>query len=388
MHSSFRLFSLLALFAAMAPFLRSAAQQNLVLNGQFEDINTCTEYNSECGVEGWFYLSDVKIQMLEQDDPSLLLGSNSFGLYYTWMPAKKFYPVIGTILPCHLQPGAEYVFRGLVKKEKVNNKLNLLPALSLGPFFYVPRRPFSKDLRVDSITQLSYVRNNGFFRFEYRFVARGDEKFLTFGTFITEDTVGARSAFIGNQTINIIIDNFELVRADGEKQDCPFYAGNREQIYRFDFRHKEMDYSLYSRGDLNITLDEPVEEKEEMPPAIPKTDTLRLSDVLFDFDKAGLKPAALQALREYFPNGQQSDIDSIYIEGHTDSVGSDSHNMQLSAQRCESVRSWLVQQNIMSEARTRLRPFGKSRPVAGNQTAAGRALNRRVELVIFRKTTR
>ena len=173
-----------------------------------------------------------------------------------------------------------------------------------------------------------------------------------------------------------------------EALNTPFYAGNREQIYRFDFRHKEMDYSLYSRGDLNITLDEPVEEKEEMPPAIPKTDTLRLSDVLFDFDKAGLKPAALQALREYFPNGQQSDIDSIYIEGHTDSVGSDSHNMQLSAQRCESVRSWLVQQNIMSEARTRLRPFGKSRPVAGNQTAAGRALNRRVELVIFRKTTR
>jgi hypothetical protein len=50
-----------------------SAQTDLLLNGDFEDINTCTEYNAECGVEGWFYLKEVKAQMLNNEVPSKLL---------------------------------------------------------------------------------------------------------------------------------------------------------------------------------------------------------------------------------------------------------------------------------------------------------------------------
>ena len=103
--------------------------------------------------------------------------------------------------------------------------------------------------------------------------------------------------------------------------------------------------------------------------------------VLFDFNKADLKPEAkrqlavvLQALREQ-PNLQTQ------IVGHTDSVGSDAYNMKLSERRAESVANYLVQQgasrqNIKTDWR------GKREPVASNATAAGRAQNRRVEITL------
>ena len=69
------------------------------------------------------------------------------------------------------------------------------------------------------------------------------------------------------------------------------------------------------------------------------------------------------------------------IEGHTDSSGSDAHNQTLSTQRADAVRSALLQQGIAG-ARIRARGYGESTPVSGNDTAAGRQMNRRVEIVL------
>lgn len=103
--------------------------------------------------------------------------------------------------------------------------------------------------------------------------------------------------------------------------------------------------------------------------------------VLFDFNKAVLKPEAktqlarvLQALKEQ--PGLQT-----HIVGHTDSKGSDAYNMRLSQQRAESVAAYLVQngvprQNITTDFR------GKREPVASNATDEGRAQNRRVEITV------
>jgi len=68
------------------------------------------------------------------------------------------------------------------------------------------------------------------------------------------------------------------------------------------------------------------------------------------------------------------------VEGHTDSVGSDALNMKLSENRATSVRDFLVHEGIVTSSITS-RGFGKSQPVATNDTAAGRQQIRRVELV-------
>jgi outer membrane protein OmpA-like peptidoglycan-associated protein len=69
------------------------------------------------------------------------------------------------------------------------------------------------------------------------------------------------------------------------------------------------------------------------------------------------------------------------VEGHTDSVGGDDYNMQLSQRRAQSVRDYLIQQGV-SEASIAARGLGKTAPVASNDTAEGRQQNRRVELVL------
>ena len=116
------------------------SQSNLLLNGNFEDINTCKEYSAECGVEAWFYLKDVKVQMINNEPGTK--GANSFAIFYNWNGSRDFTPVIGTILPCYLQPGKEYIFKGWISA-RLNSKLLLKPGFSVGEHFFVPKRPFS-----------------------------------------------------------------------------------------------------------------------------------------------------------------------------------------------------------------------------------------------------
>jgi len=71
----------------------------------------------------------------------------------------------------------------------------------------------------------------------------------------------------------------------------------------------------------------------------------------------------------------------INVEGHTDSMGSDAYNQKLSDQRSASVVSYLLTKGIVAD-RMKATGFGESRPVASNDTADGRAQNRRVDLIV------
>jgi len=381
-----RSFLVLLLFAFVCA--RSKAQTNLLLNGGFDDVNVCTEYKAECGVEGWFYLKDVKVQMLAADSVDTLTGSNSIAILYNWIGYTSFTPVFGTILPCNLQAGKSYTLKGLMNVT-LNPKLNFKAGICFGEWFYVPRRPFAASMQPDSILSISPIPDTKFVEFEYHFTANGRERYLTFGSYIHKDSLAGKTPLTGTQTVTMILDRFVLTPDDPDELRCDAYAANKAIIYQYNFRHKEMDYSLYGRGQLAIEpeFDDSSftqQRKDPLPPLI-KTDTLKLGDVLFDFNKANLKPAALQLLRSYFTPGQLAGIDSIYIEGHTDSVGTDSRNLLLSGQRSESVRNWLLQNGLPDGTLLSVHPYGKSRPIATNRTAEGRALNRRVELILFRK---
>ncbi len=105
------------------------------------------------------------------------------------------------------------------------------------------------------------------------------------------------------------------------------------------------------------------------------------SSLLFDVDKATLRPesqVSLTDLAEIFNRYPDTDI---LIEGHTDSTGSDEHNLTLSRQRAQSVANYLAQKNVFP-TRFTIMGYGESQPIATNDTAEGRAQNRRVELGI------
>jgi outer membrane protein OmpA-like peptidoglycan-associated protein len=108
---------------------------------------------------------------------------------------------------------------------------------------------------------------------------------------------------------------------------------------------------------------------------------LTLGDVLFETGKATLRPGALRNLYPLVTFLQKYPERRVVIEGHTDSVGSDAYNLDLSQRRAESVRDFLLQ-NGVNAAQMSTHGYGKASPVASNDTAEGRQQNRRVELII------
>jgi outer membrane protein OmpA-like peptidoglycan-associated protein len=107
-----------------------------------------------------------------------------------------------------------------------------------------------------------------------------------------------------------------------------------------------------------------------------------LGDVLFDFNRAELKPGAQQNLYRLVSFLRENQDRELLVEGHTDNVGSDSYNLELSQRRADTVRFFMLQNGVASE-RIIARGFGKTYPVAANDSPGGRQLNRRVEVVIL-----
>src|SRR5467141_867930 len=108
---------------------------------------------------------------------------------------------------------------------------------------------------------------------------------------------------------------------------------------------------------------------------------VNMSDVLFDTGSYTLKPGAREKLAKISGIVLAHPGLNLQIEGHTDSVGTDEFNQQLSERRADSVRDFLAEQGVPGSAIS-ARGFGKTQPVASNDTAEGRQRNRRVELVV------
>jgi outer membrane protein OmpA-like peptidoglycan-associated protein len=103
--------------------------------------------------------------------------------------------------------------------------------------------------------------------------------------------------------------------------------------------------------------------------------------IYFDINKSEVKPAMRDRLTQIAKALAAVADRHVLVEGHTDSTGADEYNLKLSRLRAESVRSILVGGGV-SPDRIESQGYGKTRPIASNATAAGRAQNRRVEIVL------
>jgi outer membrane protein OmpA-like peptidoglycan-associated protein len=115
------------------------------------------------------------------------------------------------------------------------------------------------------------------------------------------------------------------------------------------------------------------------PPPPPVKKKIVLRSVHFDFNKSNIRADAVPVLDEAAKILKDEGTIAVIVEGHTDGVGSDAYNLKLSHRRADAVRTYLVGHGV-SASRIRTEGYGKRRPVASNDTADGRAQNRRVEL--------
>lgn len=106
------------------------------------------------------------------------------------------------------------------------------------------------------------------------------------------------------------------------------------------------------------------------------------SGILFDVNKATLKPASMENLKNLASILQKYEDTNILLEGHTDNSGSDEHNLELSRLRSQSVANYLASLQV-NPGRFTIMGYGESQPIAANDTDQGRQANRRVDLAVM-----
>jgi outer membrane protein OmpA-like peptidoglycan-associated protein len=106
------------------------------------------------------------------------------------------------------------------------------------------------------------------------------------------------------------------------------------------------------------------------------------SGLLFDVDKATLKPASKTNLTNLSAILNKYADTNVLLEGHTDSSGSNEYNLELSNKRSQSVANYLASQQV-NATRFTIMGYGEDQPIADNETADGRTQNRRVEVAIY-----
>jgi outer membrane protein OmpA-like peptidoglycan-associated protein len=155
-----------------------------------------------------------------------------------------------------------------------------------------------------------------------------------------------------------------------EKQNADLQQQNQALVKERDDLAAQLDHALSSVAQITKTA---------------RGVVVNLPDILFDLNKATLKPNTQVALAKLAGIVQLFPKINLRIEGYTDSTGTDEFNMRLSRERAESVRAFLAQQGV-ANARMATEGYGPKLPVADNSTPEGRAKNRRVEIVLAEGT--
>jgi OOP family OmpA-OmpF porin len=105
--------------------------------------------------------------------------------------------------------------------------------------------------------------------------------------------------------------------------------------------------------------------------------------VLFDVDRSTITEAGQKELQKAVAFVKKYPGAKIEVGGHTDSTGTDAYNMKLSERRATAVKNYLIKEAGVDSSKITAIGYGKTKPVADNKTAAGRAQNRRVEISIL-----
>ncbi len=188
----------------------------------------------------------------------------------------------------------------------------------------------------------------------------------------------AQPAYLATQTARLA-----QLKASAKANDARVAAGTaeRDQIL-LSAKAREVDNAVLARDQATqqaSALQAEVDALKAKP-----TDrglVLTLGDVLFDTGRAELKPGAARTLDQLVQFLTQHPERRVEIDGYTDSIGSDSFNLDLSQRRADAVKAVLIENGIES-TRIVSRGYGKEFNVASNSDTGGRQLNRRVEIVI------
>jgi outer membrane protein OmpA-like peptidoglycan-associated protein len=166
----------------------------------------------------------------------------------------------------------------------------------------------------------------------------------------------------------------------------PAYSQQQEQPYYWYYCQNPQGYYPYVKscpgGWIQVVANVTPPQPPRTPPSPKVIDKMTLH-VLFDFDKDILAKADLQELQKAVAFVKKYPGSNIRLDGHTDNIGTDAYNMKLSERRATAVMNYLIKEAGVDNSKTTAHGHGEVEPVADNETAEGRAKNRRVEVSIL-----
>lgn len=346
-------------------------------NGGFEDVNYCTEYNEDCAPEAWIATS-LWDNYYYKDAASAHIGEHFIGLVAGRLSKPGVRNFIRSRLLCGLRPGHQYRLTFYIRAaEPVFDSVGIY--FSPDDFLY-DKRDFRDIQPALWLTdgELKGPRDPGqWHRVQWSYTATGKEGYIVIGNFKRVD-------YTGIQIVNrrkeyyFFLDDISLVPMQKEETLCAQADSMRQEIYGENERHE--------------FIRRKVREYHHPPPLppLPKTtehevDTLLIPDIFFTTGSYQLASGSFAVLDSLAHRLSGVDIDSVVIEGHTDSIGTLAHNLTLSVNRAKAVKTRLVSKSSLPEALFITRGYAFLRPLADNATPEGRQRNRRVEILVYRK---
>jgi outer membrane protein OmpA-like peptidoglycan-associated protein len=350
--------------------------QNLLVNGGFEDENICTEFHINCAPEGWISTADTYNNFFKI--PGLAHSGQHCVAIEAGHSKKQFNRTyIRSQLLCGLRKGNKYRIEFYTK-----SRYNILD--SIGLYFTSYDFLFEKQLRykikpslyVTNATHLPVKGDTNWQKISLEYTATGKELYLTLGNFSKRDITGTTGIYLEDHFF-IFFDDISLVPENPNEKICDNWQKTKDEIYEFDARHQFLD--LYVKRYINNPPDPPEIERT----IVQTIDTLILHDVLFATDKSELSRKSFRLLDSLCNSLVRKQIDSIVVEGHTDSTGTTAHNEKLSLDRAMSVANYIQAKLLLRQQLIATRGWGSKKPVADNLTPSNRQLNRRVEIFIY-----
>ena len=351
--------------------------QNLLVNGSFEEENICTEYSKNCAPEGWVSSQDVSFSDYIIDPRVAFDGTHCMAAEAGHVRSLQDRTYIRSQLLCKLRAGHTYKIEFYLK-----SKYDLLDSMGVyltpGDFLFNEELPQTLRPSVYVVNgETSMVKNDtSWQKVIIRYKAGGTEAFIAIGNFCKKRFTGGVTN-IKEKNILIMIDKVSMTPEDPSEFLCRDWLKTKAAIYDFNIRHGYLQRYIGSRG-------------ENMRPplvtsltSIQIIDTLLLPDVLFETSKSALTSKSFGVLNSFCEKLKGRQIDSLLVEGHTDDRGSLAFNQQLSKDRAETVAAYIGKKVNLNRQFIITRNWDSRKPVADNQTAAGRQQNRRVEIFVY-----
>ncbi len=304
-------------------------------------------------------------------------GSHFIGLIAGSNELDSRRSFIRSRLLCGLRKGHQYKLEFYVRsKHPVYDSIGVY--FSSTDFLF-ERKPYTQlqpSLIFRDTIASSDLNDHQWKKISLNYIATGKEIFITIGSFKKQEyKFKLQPDYKGNYYL--YLDALTMIPVDNHELLCAGADSMRSVIYEENERHSilERKITLYRK---NVPL-------ETLPPvtSLQRIDTLIIPDILFATASAKLNETSFHVLDSFSVALASRSIDSLIIDGHTDSIGTLVYNNKLSSDRAAAVSSYIKRKSSLDEKLFTVHYYAYLKPVVSNLTTAGRQRNRRVEIYLY-----